>query len=54
MSRFPALTPANDNLDATQSIEYDLTFEITNKVYGNTIVTHDADGSLRGPFNMLL
>jgi poly(A) polymerase Pap1 len=52
--RFPALTPAYGNLDSTQLTEYDRLVNITRKVYGNTIITEDAEGALQGPFNILL
>lgn len=53
-SRFPALTPANGNLDTAHLTQYEFLVDITKKVYGNTIITQDADGSLQGPFNMIL
>ena len=53
-ARFPPLTPANENLDAAQLVQYDYLVNVTTKVYGNTFITKDADGSLHGPFNVLL
>ncbi|KAH6662528.1 hypothetical protein B0J14DRAFT_495980 [Halenospora varia] len=53
-TRFPALTPAKGNLDAAQVVKYDYLVNITQKVYGNTIITKDPDGSLQGPFGQLL
>ncbi|KAJ8061326.1 hypothetical protein OCU04_010389 [Sclerotinia nivalis] len=53
-TRFPPLTPGNDNLDAAQLVQYNYLANITKAVYGTTIVTEDPDGSLQGPFNMLL
>ncbi|KAF7860818.1 hypothetical protein EAF04_008336 [Stromatinia cepivora] len=53
-TRFPPLTPGNDNLDAAQLVQYNYLASITKAVYGTTIVTEDPDGSLQGPFNMLL
>lgn len=52
--RFPPLTPSSDNIDEAQLVQYNYLANITNAVYKNTIVTEDADGSLQGPFNMLL
>ncbi|KAF7915630.1 hypothetical protein BELL_0175g00050 [Botrytis elliptica] len=52
--RFPPLTPSSDNLDEAQLVQYNYLANITKAVYKNTIVTEDADGSLQGPFNMLL
>ncbi|TGO41217.1 hypothetical protein BHYA_0025g00690 [Botrytis hyacinthi] len=52
--RFPPLTPSSDNLDEDQLVQYNYLANITKAVYKNTIVTEDADGSLQGPFNMLL
>jgi hypothetical protein len=53
-SRFPALTPMKGNLDAPQAVEYDYLVDITQKVYGDTIITKDPDGSLQGPFGQIL
>ncbi|RDW59414.1 hypothetical protein BP6252_12501 [Coleophoma cylindrospora] len=53
-SRFPPLTPANGSLDAAQALEYEYLVDVTKKVYGNKIVTVDADGAAQGPFNVLL
>lgn len=53
-SRFPALTPAKSNLDDSQVVQYDYIVDITQKVYGNTIITKDPDGSLQGPFGQAL
>ncbi|ESZ91058.1 hypothetical protein SBOR_8552 [Sclerotinia borealis F-4128] len=52
--RFPPLTPVDDNLDAAQLVQYNYLADITKVVYGTTIVTENPDGSLQGPFNMLL
>jgi len=53
-TRFPPLTPANHNLSTAQSVQYEYLVNVTKKVYGDTIVTVDHDGSLQGPFNQLL
>jgi hypothetical protein len=53
-TRFPPLSPSNGNLDAAQLVQYDYLANITKVVYGNTIITEDPDGSLQGPFNVLL
>jgi hypothetical protein len=53
-SRFPALTPAKGNLDAAQAAEYNYLVNIIQKVYGDTIITKDPDGSLQGPFGQIL
>ncbi|TGO83894.1 hypothetical protein BPOR_0578g00030 [Botrytis porri] len=52
--RFPPLTPSSDKLDEAQLVQYNYLANITKSVYKNTMVTEDADGSLQGPFNILL
>ncbi|TGO14829.1 hypothetical protein BTUL_0048g00700 [Botrytis tulipae] len=52
--RFLPLTPSSDNLDEAQLFQYNYLANTTKAVYKNTTVTEDADGSLQGPFNMLL
>jgi hypothetical protein len=52
-TRFPPLSPANGNLDAAQLVQYDYLVNVT-KVYGDSIITENPDGSLQGPFNVLL
>jgi hypothetical protein len=51
---FPPLSPANGNLDAAQLVQYDYLVNVAKKVYGNTIIIEGPDGSLQGPFNVLL
>ncbi|TVY40039.1 hypothetical protein LSUB1_G003941 [Lachnellula subtilissima] len=53
-TRFPPLSPSNNNLDAAQLVQYEFLINTTKKIYGDTIITEGADGSLQGPFNQLL
>ncbi|KAI9644465.1 hypothetical protein NHQ30_006486 [Ciborinia camelliae] len=42
------------SLKSSRPILYNYLANITKKVYDTTLVTEDADGSLQGPFNLLL
>lgn len=53
-TRFPPLSPENNNLDAAQLVQYNYLLNVTKETFGDLIVTENADGSLAGPFNELL
>lgn len=53
-TRFPPLTPEDENLDSAQLVQYNYLAKITEKIYGTTIVTEDSHGTFQGPLNMSL